>query len=99
MTFTRENARKFNIISVSISFFHSFSLPAARQQPQTMDDTDEIPQEIRDQIARMEAEAAVARGGEAGEAGGEAAIKICPHCTFENVNPGNDCEVCGLPLG
>jgi len=24
--------------------------------------------------------------------------RVCPHCTFENTNGGNDCEVCGLPL-
>lgn len=25
-------------------------------------------------------------------------VRVCPHCTFENTNSGNDCEVCGLPL-
>lgn len=31
--------------------------------------------------------------------GGGGGTKICPHCTFENTHGGNDCEVCGLPLG
>ncbi|KZT44498.1 polyubiquitin-tagged protein recognition complex, Npl4 component [Sistotremastrum suecicum HHB10207 ss-3] len=26
-------------------------------------------------------------------------VRVCPHCTFENVHGGSDCEVCGLPLG
>lgn len=24
---------------------------------------------------------------------------VCPHCTFVNLQPGGDCDVCGLPLG
>lgn len=66
---------------------------------------DELPQEVRDQIAQMEAQdaAAASNTGQApaedvemgGTAGG---IKICPHCTFENTHGAGDCEVCGLPL-
>ncbi|KAJ6604270.1 NPL4 family-domain-containing protein [Mycena vulgaris] len=56
---------------------------------------EDIPQEVFDQIA---AEEAAARGT-AGDGGGSSAgIRICPHCTFENVHGGTDCEVCGLPL-
>jgi nuclear protein localization protein 4 homolog len=25
--------------------------------------------------------------------------RVCPHCTYVNTHSGNDCEVCGLPLG
>lgn len=52
---------------------------------------DEIPQNIFDQIAAEET--AQSRGG------GNARVRICPHCTFENGHGGHDCEVCGLPLG
>ncbi|KDR84851.1 hypothetical protein GALMADRAFT_233283 [Galerina marginata CBS 339.88] len=51
---------------------------------------DDIPPEVYDQIA---AEEAAARSG-----GGSPGIRVCPHCTFENVHGGTDCEVCGLPL-
>ena len=51
---------------------------------------DEIPQEVFDQIAAEEA----TRGR-----GDTSRVRICPHCTFENAHRGNDCEVCGLPLG
>jgi nuclear protein localization family protein 4 len=53
---------------------------------------EDIPQSVFDQIAAEEA----ARTGGSGTPRG---IKICPHCTFENDHGGNDCEVCGLPLG
>ncbi|KAG9314566.1 NPL4 family-domain-containing protein [Chiua virens] len=52
---------------------------------------DEIPQDIFDQIAAEEA--TQSRGS------GNSRVRICPHCTFENTHGGNDCEVCGLPLG
>lgn len=51
---------------------------------------DDIPPEVFDQIA---AEQAASR-----ESGSSSSIRICPHCTFENVHGGTDCEVCGLPL-
>ncbi|KJA26074.1 hypothetical protein HYPSUDRAFT_36938 [Hypholoma sublateritium FD-334 SS-4] len=51
---------------------------------------DDIPPEVFDQIA---AEQAASR-----ESGSSSSIRVCPHCTFENVHGGTDCEVCGLPL-
>ena len=72
-------------------------------------DYDDLPQDIKDQIARMEAEDAAAKVGTAVEADHAmdedvpipttSNIRICPHCTFENSHGGTDCEVCGLPLG
>lgn len=71
---------------------------------------DELPQEVRDQIAQMEAQdaaaaAAASNNGQSsaddvdmGGAAGGGEIKICPHCTFENAPGARDCEVCGLPL-
>jgi len=56
---------------------------------------DDIPQDVLDQIAAAEAEEAVRNAGGTSGAGG---IRICPHCTFENVHGRTDCEVCGLPL-
>ncbi|KIY51319.1 NPL4-domain-containing protein [Fistulina hepatica ATCC 64428] len=50
---------------------------------------DEVPQEVLDQIAAVEA----ASGGASGTS-----VRVCPHCTFENSHGGSDCEVCGLPL-
>ncbi|TBU39546.1 polyubiquitin-tagged protein recognition complex Npl4 component [Dichomitus squalens] len=55
-------------------------------------DTDDIPPEVFDQIAR---ESGPAPGGGGGAGAG---IRICPHCTFENTHGGTDCEICGLPL-
>ncbi|KAH8120614.1 polyubiquitin-tagged protein recognition complex, Npl4 component, partial [Phellopilus nigrolimitatus] len=75
MTFTRENA------------------PSQQQLPpqQTVDaDMDDLPQEIRNQIAEME--------GHAPAAGTNTGVRVCPHCTFENNHGGTDCEICGLPL-
>ena len=57
----------------------------------------DIPQEVLDQIAAEEAShGGVSRGS--GGSGTSSGIRICPHCTFENVHSGSDCEVCGLPL-
>jgi nuclear protein localization family protein 4 len=53
----------------------------------TMDQ--DIPPEVFDQIAAQQS----ASGGTT------TAIRICPHCTFENTHSGADCDVCGLPLG
>ncbi|RPD58377.1 polyubiquitin-tagged protein recognition complex Npl4 component [Lentinus tigrinus ALCF2SS1-6] len=52
-------------------------------------DTDDIPPEVYDQIARES-------GG--APSGGGSNVRICPHCTFENTHSGSDCEICGLPL-
>jgi nuclear protein localization family protein 4 len=61
-------------------------------------DDDDIPREIFDQIAAEEAAGASAGGlGRNMDMDGPG-IRICPHCTFENVHRGTDCEVCGLPL-
>ena len=49
---------------------------------------EDIPSEFLEQITPQ--------GGGGGALSG---IRICPHCTFENTHSGNDCEVCGLPLG
>ena len=56
-----------------------------------------ISQDILDEIDRMEAmEAETINAGRTnGPLGG---MKICPHCTYENVGEATDCEVCGLPL-
>ena len=60
------------------------------------DTFDDLPHDIRDQIAQME-------GGstpmDVGETGASHGVKTCPHCTFENPQANMDCEVCGLPLG
>jgi len=62
---------------------------------------EDIPQEVFDQIAAEEA--AARNGGGAGSGSGSGSgnvsARICPHCTFENDHGGNDCELCGLPLG
>ena len=58
---------------------------------------DELPQDIRDQIAAMEAQSAGIDSGMG--ASSSANVRVCPHCTFENSHGGSDCEVCGLPLG
>lgn len=58
---------------------------------------DDIPPEVFDQIAAEEAASRGAASGSGGSGGG-GGIRICPHCTFENVHRGTDCEVCGLPL-
>ena len=61
--------------------------PAPDAPPSRITD-DDIPPELFDEVATP--------------AGGDnrtsAAVRVCPHCTFENANGGNDCEVCGLPL-
>ena len=58
----------------------------------------DIPQEVLDQIAAEEAShGGVGRDSNGGN-GNSSAIRVCPHCTFENDHSGRDCEVCGLPL-
>ncbi|KAI5124405.1 hypothetical protein M0805_008289 [Coniferiporia weirii] len=66
--------------------------PSARPSNPAPDvDMDELPQDIRDQIAAMGGHTPVAGAGSGG-------VRVCPHCTFENSHGGSDCEVCGLPL-
>ncbi|THH04749.1 hypothetical protein EW145_g5290 [Phellinidium pouzarii] len=68
MTFTRENA------------------PSEQPSTHPVVDTemDELPQEIRDQIAAM--------GGQVDTAETSSGARVCPHCTFENNHGGSDCE-------
>jgi nuclear protein localization family protein 4 len=83
MTFTRESAPPPR---------PSTSTPNAPSGPMDHD----IPPEIFNQIAAQQA------GGSGSNSSGyasPAAMRICPHCTFENSHSGSDCEVCGLPLG
>jgi len=62
-------------------------------------DDDDIPREVFDQIAAEEAAAGASAGGLGRNMDMDGpGIRICPHCTFENVQRGTDCEVCGLPL-
>lgn len=56
---------------------------------------EDIPAEYYEQIAREQAESVPAGGGGAAP---QAGIRICPHCTFENMHSGTDCEICVLPL-
>ena len=68
---------------------------------QTMDtDMDDLPQDIRDQIAAMEAQDRLnSASGSGSSTDVRSTGRTCPHCTFENSHGGSDCEVCGLPLG
>ena len=50
---------------------------------------EDIPPELYEQFAREEA---------SGASSGGANIRICPHCTYENIHSGSDCEMCSLPL-
>ena len=59
---------------------------------------DELPQDIRDQIAAMEAQDAASAAPRAGSTSTPSNVRICPHCTFANSHGGSDCEVCMLPL-
>ena len=49
---------------------------------------DDIPPELFDEATTPDR----------GNGRSSANVRVCPHCTFENTNSGNDCEVCGLPL-
>lgn len=69
----------------------TFAHESAPSQPSTSRKDQDIPQEIFDQIAAEEAASREVRT--------KSRTRICPHCTFENDHSGNDCEVCGLPLG
>ena len=71
-------------------FFITAQRPArpAPDAPPTRIMDDDIPPELFDEVATP------AHGN--GQPSGN--VRVCPHCTFENTNSGNDCEVCGLPL-
>ncbi len=95
MTFARESARKsFSSVPVDGMRPTGFSAqrPPGGQFPATSGhqpmDTDDIPPEVFDQIARESG----------GAPSGASNVRICPHCTFENTHSGTDCEICGLPL-
>ena len=61
---------------------------AAPEVPSTRITDDDIPPELFDDVvAPVHGDGPTSTGG-----------RVCPHCTFENTNGGNDCEVCGLPL-
>lgn len=97
MTFTRENARMYYFPCREKRLSNNISLTASQPPPQSMDaDMDDLPQEIKDQIAQMEGQASTGGSGGAGES--SSGVRVCPHCTFENAHGGTDCEVCGLPL-
>ncbi|KIM48322.1 hypothetical protein M413DRAFT_440044 [Hebeloma cylindrosporum] len=85
MTFTRESAPS----------RPTTSAPSGSSD-RMMDD--DIPPEVFDQIAAEEAASRGAAGGSGSGSGSGGGIRICPHCTFENLHRGTDCEVCGLPL-
>ncbi|KAL5535116.1 NPL4 [Sanghuangporus sanghuang] len=70
------------------------SLPDASNQQTVLDE------DIREQIAAMEAQSTgVETGMGVGGTSASASVRVCPHCTYENGHGGSDCEVCGLPLG
>lgn len=105
MTFTRESARKYSsddqkVLDLLIGFNFPASRPttSAPSGPSDRMIDDDIPPEVFDQIAAEEAASRGAAGGSGSGGGGGGGIRICPHCTFENVHRGTDCEVCGLPL-
>lgn len=90
------NIRPFTILDVLLP---SASAGPSGSSAGAMDD--DIPQDVLDQIAAAEAEEAARTGGRSSSGAGTSGaggIRICPHCTFENVHGGTDCEVCGLPL-
>ncbi|KAF8506893.1 polyubiquitin-tagged protein recognition complex Npl4 component [Russula emetica] len=60
----------------------------APDAPSTRMMDDDIPPELFDEVATP------AHGNDRPSTN----VRVCPHCTFENTNSGNDCEVCGLPL-
>ncbi|KAI0281608.1 NPL4 family-domain-containing protein [Russula aff. rugulosa BPL654] len=60
----------------------------APDAPPTRIMDDDIPPELFDEVATP------AHGNDRPSAN----VRVCPHCTFENTNSGNDCEVCCLPL-
>jgi len=60
----------------------------APDAPPTRIMDDDIPPELFDEVTTPDH----------GNSRPSANVRVCPHCTFENTNSGNDCEVCGLPL-
>lgn len=75
-------------------------LRTARESPTRSNEAemDELPQDIRDQIAAMEAQDAGNQRFSNEDSTSTSNVRVCPHCTFENSHSGSDCEVCGLPL-
>ena len=94
-TFARESART-SPYSPFYSFLRViFSYTTAQRPtrpapdaPSTRIMDDDIPPELFDEVDMP------AHGNERPSAN----VRVCPHCTFENTNSGNDCDVCGLPL-
>ena len=100
-TFARESARTSlytslcgatqSIVIVLIYFTYATAQRPTRPAPDApsthiMDD--DIPPELFEEVATPAH----------GNGRPSANVRVCPHCTFENTNTGNDCEVCGLPL-
>jgi nuclear protein localization family protein 4 len=99
-TFARESARTSlytcfysheSIVIVLIYFSYTTAqrpIRPAPDVPSTRIMDDDVPAELFDEVATPAH----------GNGGPSANVRVCPHCTFENTNGGNDCEVCGLPL-
>ena len=60
----------------------------APDRPSTRNLHEDIPPELFDDVASPAHR----------EGGASASVRVCPHCTYENTDGGNDCDVCGLPL-
>ena len=80
-----------SIVNCAYVFSDTTAPQPARPAPdavptRTMDD--DIPPELFDEATTPDH----------GNGRPSANVRVCPHCTFENTNSGNDCEVCGLPL-
>jgi nuclear protein localization family protein 4 len=100
-TFARESARTSSytffialhesIVIALIYFSYTTAqrptLPAP-DAPSTRIMDDDIPPELFDEVATPAH----------GNGRPSANVRVCPHCTFENTNSGNDCDLCGLPL-
>lgn len=99
-TFARESARtslfmlSYDSVTIVLNIYSFFTIAPQRptrpapDAPSTRISDDDIPPELFDNVATP------AHGDGHTSTGG----RVCPHCTFENTDGGNDCEVCGLPL-
>lgn len=94
MAIVQESQRASCFVSFP-SFRSDLSLPASRKRPTQPAPSTALPSAPPDDFeippGAFDDDDLPAR-----PAGG--AIKVCPHCTFENPAGSVDCEVCGLPL-